>query len=130
MKKLLMMAVILMTSLTASAQAGTVGVGANVNYGFSDGYNALGFGAKVQYEFIDNVRGEVAANYFLPKDDAYVWDANLNFHYLLSLGSNLRFYPLVGFTVLTSATKGDTKKFLDPHCRSICIRRLKSCRAA
>ena len=58
MKKFLMIAVMAMSALTMSAQ-GKMAVGANVNLGiFSNSHTCMGFGAKFQYEFIQNLRGE------------------------------------------------------------------------
>lgn len=115
MKKLMLMVAIMMMSVAASAQDGKMAAGVNVNYGTSDGYSPLGFGAKFQYEFVDKIRGELSANYFLPKHDAYIWDANLNFHYLVPLGDKANFYPLVGLTYMTSAVTGDAKKYYESH---------------
>lgn len=113
MKKFLFMAAMMLMSVAASAQDGKMAAGVNVNYGISDGYSPLGFGAKFQYEFVEKVRGEVSGNYFLPKNDAYIWDLNLNFHYLVPLGEQANFYPLAGVSYMTSALCGDFKKLAD-----------------
>jgi outer membrane protein X len=101
MKKLLMIAFMALMSTTMFAQAGSTWVGANVNYGLHSDYKNLGFGAKVQWEFIDNVRAEASGNYFLKKDYCTMWDLNLNLHYLVSV-DKLKIYPLAGLTILDS----------------------------
>ena len=100
MKKFLMIAFMALMSTTMFAQQGATWVGANVNYGLDSDYKNLGFGAKVQYEFIDNFRAEASFNYFLKKDYCTMWDVNLNVHYLIHAGDKLTIYPLVGLTLL------------------------------
>lgn len=104
MKKFLMIAFMALMSTTMFAQQGSTWLGANVNYGMHSDYKNLGFGAKVQYEFIDDLRAEVAFNYFLEKDHCTMWDANLNLQYLIHAG-NLTIYPLAGLTLLESKVK-------------------------
>lgn len=113
MKKLMMIAAMMIMTIAASAQDGKMAAGVNVNYGTSSDYSQLGLGAKFQYEFLENVRGEVSGNYFLPKDDHYIWDLNLNFHYLVGLGEKANVYPLVGLSYMTSGASGDAKKYLE-----------------
>ena len=111
MKKFLMMTAMLMASVTANAQQqGNMSVGGTLSYGISSDYKALGLGANFQYEFADKWRGEVAGNYFFPKDDFNVYDLNLNLHYLIVLGSKGNLYPLAGVTYMTQALSGDAKK--------------------
>ena len=106
MKKFVMMAVMMLMTMAASAQDGKMAAGVNVNYATMDGYSPLGLGAKFQYEFIENVRGEASFNYFFPKDmggiDSNMWDLNLNFHYLVPLGEQVKFYPLAGLAYQTA----------------------------
>lgn len=99
MKKILFTFVMLLVGMTSFAQQGATWVGVNVNYGMHSDYKNFGLGAKVQYEFVDNWRAEVAGNYFFEKDNVSMWDANLNLHYLIHAGS-LTIYPLAGFTLL------------------------------
>ena len=105
MKKLLMIAIMALTSMTMSAQAGSTWIGANVNYGLHSDYKNFGIGAKVQWEFIDNVRLDMSGNYFFKKDYLTQWDANLNLHYLIPIGV-AKIYPLAGLTILGSKVEG------------------------
>ena len=44
-----MVAIMMLMSIGAFAQAGKMGFGANLNYGTDDGYSQLGIGAKLKY---------------------------------------------------------------------------------
>ena len=85
----------------AFAQQGATWIGAQASYGLHKDYKNIGVGAKVQYEFIDNVRAEASGNYFFKKDNCSMWDVNLNLHYLIPVGS-VKIYPLAGLTLLGS----------------------------
>lgn len=76
-------------------------VGANLNVGFDDVLTNFGIGAKFQYRFIKQLRGEASVNIYLPKYATLFWDANINVHYLFPIGSTgLTAYPLAGFNVM------------------------------
>lgn len=56
----------------------------------------FGIGAKFQYNVSNPVRLEAGLNYWF-KDKGYsVLDIDVNAHYLISLGSKVKLYPLVG----------------------------------
>ena len=105
MKKLLMIAFMALMSTTMFAQAGTTYIGANVNYGLHSDYKNFGIGAKVQWEFVDNLRADISGNYFFKKDYLTQWDGNLNLHYLFHVGG-ATIYPLAGLTLLGSKVEG------------------------
>ena len=101
MKKLMMIAAMMLMSIGAFAQEGKMAVGANLGYaGYGDGYSPLGLGAKFQYEFVENIRGEFAYNYWFAKDvegyKAGMMDFNLNFQYLFPVAEDIKVYPLAG----------------------------------
>jgi outer membrane protein X len=97
MKKLMMIAAMMLMTIGAFAQQGTTSIGVNLGYaGYGNSYNPFGIGAKVQYEFIDNWRGEFAYNYWFPKDKAGVMDFDLNLHYLFPVAEDIKIYPLAG----------------------------------
>jgi outer membrane protein X len=102
MKKLMMIAAFVVAALTANAQnePGKMAIGANVNYGMHKDYKNIGFGAKFQYNVTDAIRGEASGNYFLKKDYCTMWDANINFHYVIPISESLNVYPLVGATLI------------------------------
>lgn len=101
MKKFLMAACMMLMSVAAFAQQGETAVGVNLNYGMHSDYKNFGLGAKVQYEFIDNVRAEAAFNYFFKKDNLSQWEVDLNVHYLFPIGG-VKIYPLAGLSLLNS----------------------------
>ena len=95
MKKLFMIAVILMAGVSAAmAQKDVKSVGLNLNYGSK--IKNLGIGAKFQYGITDAVRGEASFNYFLEKDGMGLWDVNANIHYLFDVAEKIKVYPLAG----------------------------------
>lgn len=101
MKKYLMIFCMMFIASAAFAQQGATWIGAQASYGLHKDYKNIGVGAKVQYEFIDNVRAEASGNYFFKKDNCSMWDVNLNLHYLIPVGS-VKIYPLAGLTLLGS----------------------------
>lgn len=101
MKKLMMIAAMMLMSIGAFAQEGSMAVGAHLGYaGYGDGYSPLGLGARFQYEFMENIRGEVDADYWFKKDGFGLWDANVNFHYLFPVAEDIKVYPLLGLTIM------------------------------
>ena len=114
MKKILFAAIMAFSTLTMSAQDSKTAVG--VNFGFAPSlmkeYNPMILGAKFQYGFVENIRGEVAANIFTKKDGYGLWDAELNFHYLFPLTEEINVYPAAGAvfmgTMITDADKNYT----------------------
>lgn len=109
MKKICMMAMMLLMSIGSFAQDGKLALGVNLGVAaYGNSYNPFGIGVKGQYEFVENVRAEVAANYWLPKNDSGVMDLNLNAQYLIPIADGARVYPLAG--VCLCATHGDAWK--------------------
>lgn len=100
MKKVLMIAVMMLLSVGAFAQAGTVGIGANLNYGTDDNYSNLGLGAKIKYEFVTNFRADASAKYFFKKDEVSYWNTNINLNYLFHIGDKFTVYPIAGIGLL------------------------------
>ena len=99
MKKFLMVACMMLMSTAMFAQK--FGAGVNVGYaGFGDGYNPFGVGAKFQCEFVENIRAEVDGNLWFKKDGFGMWNADLNFHYLIPVADGIKVYPLVGACML------------------------------
>ena len=69
MKKILTLVCALMLGMglgQAQVHQGETAAGVNLLYGSE--IESLGIGAKFQYTFINNVRGEVGFNYFFKKD--------------------------------------------------------------
>ncbi len=109
MKKICMMAMMLLMSIGSFAQDGKLALGVNLGVAaYGNSYNPFGIGVKGQYEFIENVRAEAAANYWFPKDSKGVMDINLNAQYLIKISDGANFYPLAG--VRLCGTHGDAWK--------------------
>ena len=108
MKKFLMIAVMAMSALTMSAQ-GKMAVGANINLGiFSNSHTCMGFGAKFQYEFIQNLRGEAGFEYYTNCDGWGTWDINVNAAYLFPVAEKFKLGPMAGLTVVGTHGWPDT----------------------
>ena len=99
MKKLLLMAVMAIASLTANAQT----IGVNLDYATNCTPSSLGIGVKYQHPLSGAWRLEGSGNFYFKKDYTTWWDLNVNAHYLFDLGSNINFYPLAGVGVDTSS---------------------------
>lgn len=77
-----------------SAQQGSMGAGINLGYGSE--IKSMEIGAKFQYGITNNIRGEVAWDYFLEKDYVSMWDLNITGHYLFNVAEKINVYPLAG----------------------------------
>ena len=111
MKKLMMIAAMMLMSIGAFAQEGKMAVGANLGYAaYGNSYNPFGIGAKLQYEFVENIRGEFAYNYWFPKDKAGIMDFDLNFQYLLPVAEDIKIYPLAGVNLAMQHGDMDDKE--------------------
>lgn len=110
MKKLMMIAALMLMSVGAFAQ-GEVAIGANAGIAlYGDEYNPFGVGAKLQYEFVQNVRAEAAYNYWFAKDKTGVMDIDLNLQYLIPIADKLKVYPFGGVNL--AITHGDAWKYV------------------
>ena len=97
MRKALVFAFCALMSLGAFAQEkGDIAAGVNVSYGTE--ISSVGFGVEGQYSITDKIRAELGFDYFLEKDNAKMWDLNLNFQYLFPLGDKFDIYPFAGVT--------------------------------
>lgn len=108
MKKMMMIAAMMLVSIGAFAQ-GKFAVGANVGVAaYGNSYNPFGIGAKFQYEFVESFRAELAYNYWFPKNKSGVMDFDLNLQYLIPISEGLNVYPLVGANL--AITHGEANK--------------------
>ena len=96
-----MIAVMMLASTSVFAEQGDMWFGVNANYALHKDYKNFGVGARLQWEFIDNLRAEPFFNYYFKKDYLSFWEAGINVQYLLNLGqSGFNLYPLAGIGVL------------------------------
>lgn len=96
MKKILTLACVAALSLAAHAQKNTAAIGVSGSYGLD--MKSFGLGAKAQYGFTKEIRGEASFNWFFEDKGFTHWDVNLNAHYLFPLKSGFTVYPLAGLT--------------------------------
>ena len=95
MKKIVLTLCVALFSLGAMAQSkGDMAVGVNFSYGFD--MEMLGIGLKAQSNVTDQIRAEVAFDYFPEKDYVSAWDIQANAHYLVGLADKFKLYPLAG----------------------------------
>ena len=112
MKKFFAVICMMLMSTAMFAQAGRIGAGINLGYGLSSDYKTFGAGAKFQYEFVENVRAELAGNYWFPKDNSAVLDFDLNFQYLIGIADGWNVYPVAGLSLIDMMITGDAKDAL------------------
>lgn len=94
MKKLMMIAALMLMSIGAFAQeAGKMSVGADLNMAF-DSKTMVGAGARAQYSLTENFRAEAKAIYYF--EDNTIWNVNLGLQYLIPAADKLYIYPEVG----------------------------------
>lgn len=94
MKKIVLVAVAALVSLSAFAQQGKLGAGVHATYITADP-GLFGVTAKVQYNVLDQIRPEASFTYCFKKDNIKFWTADVNVHYLFDLGA-VTVYPLAG----------------------------------
>lgn len=99
MKKLFMIACMMLASTALFAQQGKCTLGAHGTY-MIDEPNNIGIGVNAGYEVIDNLRGVAEFDYFLKKDDVSYWDVTFGAQYLFKLGGNFIIYPTAGIDLL------------------------------
>lgn len=106
MKRILMVAIILMVGATAAmAQKGNQGVGVNLLYGSE--ISNLGFGVKYEYGITDALRLAPSFEYYLEKDGAKLWDVNANLNYVFDVTERVNVYPLAGLGYAKAGDEGE-----------------------
>ena len=99
MKKLMMMACMMLFSTAMFAEQGDTFVGAGLSYGIHSDYKNFGIGVKGQYEIFDNFRADAQVDHFFMHDGVSLSDVNVNLQYAFG-EDNLRYYPLVGVALV------------------------------
>lgn len=98
MKKFLFMLVALLTMSTASfAQKGVTGFG--VTGAYDDLFGQFGLGIKLQYGFIDQLRGDLGTEFYFKKDGMSLADVNGNLHFVVPVVDKFNVYPLAGLNI-------------------------------
>ena len=96
MKKLFTMLCAVLMSTAMMAQEGSMYVGGHLNYGMYSNRNEFGLGVFGQYEFIDQWRGDLSANYYFEQNDISSWDISANLHFVYPIQMGFHVYPLAG----------------------------------
>ena len=104
MKKLMLIAALMLVSIGVSAQKEQFAIGGNIGVGvYKNSYTPFGFGPKFQFYFWKQWRGEASFNYWTKKkDEGGFMDFNANVHYVFNVAKNVNVYPLAGLTVVTT----------------------------
>ena len=96
MKKLMMIAALVLMSTGAFAQeAGKMAVGVTATQ-YLDSDSRTSFGAKFQYSINENFRAEADFKFYPKKYHTTVWNPTVNLHYLIPIIDKLYVYPLAG----------------------------------
>lgn len=81
MKKLMMIACMMLFSTAMFAEKGDMFVGAGLSYGIHSDYKNFGIGVKGQYEILDNFRADAQVDHFFKHDGVQISDINVNLEY-------------------------------------------------
>lgn len=100
MKKLFLVIVTVLMTVSVSAQKGEKAIGLSLGYGTE--VKNLAIGAKFNYNITDPIQLSPSFNYFLKKDGVSAWEINADVHYLFSIAENLNLYPLAGLSFIGS----------------------------
>ena len=98
MKKLFLTLCVALFSVGAFAQEkGDMAVGGSLN--FNTDASMLGIGARYQYFFIDNLRGDGEFTYYFKKDGVSMMTILASANYLFNVADGFHVYPLAGLGV-------------------------------
>ena len=117
MKKLMMIAVMMLMSMGAFAQ-GKFAIGVDGNMAFKSGETRFGPGVKFQYEFVESFRAELGFKYYPKKNLNTGWNANLNLQYVIPVGGGFNVYPIVGAGAFGMSYDDEYEIYIDGHHHS------------
>ena len=96
MKKLMMIAVMMLMSMGAFAQeAGKMAVGATLT-DYLDSKSRIAIGGKFQYSINETFRAEADLKFYPPNNHVTIFNPTVNLHYLIPIIDKLYVYPLAG----------------------------------
>ena len=104
MKKLMMIACMMLFSTAMFAEKGDMFVGAGLNYGFHSDYKNFGIGVKGQYEIFNNFRADAQVDHFFKHDGLSMSDININLQYVIPASDAINVYPLAGLALVGHST--------------------------
>ena len=97
-----------------SFQQGDFAVGGHLAILPESGLPTFGIGTRLRYNITNPIRLEGAFTYFLrtarvgdTRQTESLWDISMNMHYLFAVAENVTLYPLLGFSVIGGAVRGE-----------------------
>ncbi|MDR2652551.1 MAG: porin family protein [Prevotellaceae bacterium] len=102
-KKVMLLLLVSVISLSSFAQKGTMAVGVNLSYPME--FKTVGIGARFNYSFTDQIRISPALNYYVEKDGFSGLEITADVHYLFNVADKISVYPLVGLHYTTMKEK-------------------------
>jgi len=105
MKKLLLIAVMAIMSISAFAQQGSMDLLPKL--GYQTEHKRFLVGVEGRYLITENIRLAPDIQVLFPKNHLTGLDININVHYLIPLDSKLNFYPFVGGAMLNNRYSND-----------------------
>lgn len=83
-----------------SAQAGETSIGVNLGYGSAKGLKSFKLGGELNWNATNAIRLAPSFDYFFNSSSRTFWDVSLDGHYLIPLGGPVKFFPLIGITLV------------------------------
>lgn len=96
MKKLMMIACMMLFSTAMFAEKGDMFVGGGISYGLGSDYKNFGIGVKGQYEIFNNFRADAQVDHFFKHEGWSMSDININLEYVIPATDAINVYPLAG----------------------------------
>lgn len=100
MKKLMMIACMMLFSTAMFAEKGDLFVGGGFSYGLGSDYKNFGIGVKGQYEILDNFRADAQVDHFFKNKGWSMSDININLEYVIPASDAINVYPLAGLALV------------------------------
>lgn len=104
MKKLMMMACMMLFSTAMFAEQGDTFLGAGLSYGLHVDHKNFGIGVKGQYEIFNNFRADAQLDHFFMHDGVSMSDINVNLQYVFPASETINWYPLLGVALVGHST--------------------------
>lgn len=101
MKKIMFILLCLLCTVgRVSAQTGETSIGVNLGYGSAKGLKSFKLGGELNWNVAEAIRLAPSFDYFFNSSSRTFWDISLDGHYLIPLGGPVKFFPLIGITLI------------------------------
>ena len=104
MKKMMMIACMMLFSTAMFAEKGDVFIGGGFSYGIGSDYKNFGIGVKGQYEILTNFRADAQVDHFFKHEGWSLSDININLEYVIPATDAINVYPLAGLAFVGFST--------------------------